>query len=1128
MQNNSISSIFTNHPAIGQLQKYLQKAGVTHLLGNKGSLLQVLAACFQNKVKSKQLFLLNDKEEAAYFFNDLENLLGKDEVLFYPASYNAPYQGDGETKNANIIQRAEVLSEISTRRNKIIVSYPEALSEKVITQKSFNNNSFSLHGGEKISMDFLIDLLFEYDFAREQFVIEPGQFAVRGGLIDLWSFSNDRPYRVEFFGDEVESIRSFDPADQLSINHYTKLLITPNVQEKLLREEQSSFIEYLGISTIVWVKDTQFVKDRLDSYYSLASKKWEELKQNTAQLAPEQKFCTGASLLLEFQKHRLVEFGNKNYYKADFSIKLDASPQANFNKNFSLLIKNLQEQQDQGYELHISAENPKQITRIERIFDDFEENGELIAKNIKITPHFIGIHEGFIDHELKTLVYSDHQIFDRYHRFRLKDAFQKSKQALTIKELTGLKKGDFVTHIDYGIGVFDGLETLDTNGKKQEAIRLRYKDQDVLYVSIQSLHRISKYAGKDSKPPAVNKLGTNTWKTKKAATKKKVKEIAYDLIQLYAKRKSALGYAFQPDNYLQTELEASFLYEDTPDQEKTTIAVKEDMEKSFPMDRLVCGDVGFGKTEIAIRAAFKAAVDGKQTAILVPTTILAFQHFQTFKERLKDFPVTVDYINRFRSTKQIKETVQKLAEGKIDIIIGTHRLVGKDVKYHDLGLLIIDEEQKFGVSIKDKLKTLKANLDTLTLTATPIPRTLQFSLLGSRDLSVINTPPPNRYPVETNVVGFNEEIIRDAVSYELSRGGQVYFIHNRVQNIKEVAGTIQRLVPDAKVGVGHGQMQGDQLEKVMMDFMNADFDVLVATTIIESGLDISNANTIVINQAQNFGLSDLHQMRGRVGRSNKKAFCYLIAPPASAQTEEARKRLRALEEFSELGSGFNIAMRDLDIRGAGDLLGAEQSGFMAEIGYETYQKILDEAIQELKENEFKELYAEELQEENRVFVRDCQIETDIEILIPTTYVNSVDERLSLYKELDSLKTETALQLFSKNLIDRFGELPESVLELFDAVKLRWLAQQIGFEKLRLKNGMLRAYFVSNPQSDYYQTQKFTQLLKYVQNNPNKCTMKEIKDRLTLSFNYMTTIHHAHEVLEKLTAYIQTPAVETKN
>jgi len=1109
----STFNIFQNHPALDSTKKALSKDRVIHLLGGKGSSVQMLAAELQKEINCKQLFIVNDKEEAAYFFNDLENLLGKEKVLFYPASYNNPYQGDTETKNANIIQRAEVLSEVSTRGNKMIVSYPEALSEKVITQKTLNSNSFTLHTNESVSMDFIIELLFEYDFSREQFVVEPGQFAVRGGIIDLWSFSNDRPYRIEFFGDQVESIRSFDPADQLSINKYVQLMITPNVQEKLKETEQTSFIEFLGSDAILWTKDVQFILDKLDKYYEVAVGKWNDIKENTFQLPPAEKYCESTSILKCFQKHKIVEFGSSMYFKAEYSIKLNTSSQINFNKNFGLLIEDLDKFQKLDYSLFITAENPKQITRIEGILDDYEKEGERTGQNLDITPSFIGLHEGFIDHESKTLIYTDHQIFDRYHRFRLKDSFQKSNQAISIKELTGLKKGDYVTHIDYGIGVFDGLETIESNGKLKEAIRLRYKDNDVLYVNIQSLHRISKYSGKESKEPKINKLGTGTWKAKKAATKKKIKEIAYDLIQLYAKRKTAVGHSFSPDNYMQNELEASFMYEDTPDQEKSSTAVKEDMEKPFPMDRLVCGDVGFGKTEIAMRAAFKAAIDGKQTAILVPTTVLAFQHYKSFKERFKDFPVTVDYVNRFRSTKQVKDTLKGLEEGKVDIIIGTHRLVSKDIKYNDLGLLIIDEEQKFGVSVKDKLKTLKANLDTLTLTATPIPRTLQFSLLGSRDLSVINTPPPNRQPVETCLTGFNEEVIRDGIIYELSRGGQVYFVHNKVKNIKEVAGMIQRLVPDAKVGIGHGQMEGSKLEKVMMDFMDGDYDVLVATTIIESGLDISNANTIFINQAQNFGLSDLHQMRGRVGRSNKKAFCYLLAPPASVLTSEARRRLKSLEEFSELGSGFSIAMRDLDIRGAGDLLGAEQSGFMAEIGYETYQKILDEAIQELKETDFKDLYEEELQQKNRVFVRDCQIEADIEILIPTTYVNSVDERLRLYKELDNIKEHDKLVQFGADLIDRFGELPDPVKELLNALKLRWLAIEIGFEKLRLKNGVFKAYFVADAQSTYYQSERFSKILVFVQKNMQSCTMKEIKGKLTLSFPNIDSIKGAYSALK---------------
>ncbi len=1113
MESTKWLSAFENHPAFSSLKDALITDEKLVIQGNKGSFLQVLMAALQNQKAQKQLIIAADQEEAAYVYNDLQNLLGETKALYYPASSVSPYTVS-RTQNANVVQRAEVLSELNNNKKKFIVTYPEALLEKVVSKKELAKNSHQIKVGDTLSMDFLIDVLFEYEFTREQFVIEPGQFAVRGGLMDIWSYSYDKPFRIDFFGDDVDSIRAFDPADQLSIASYDNIQIVPNVQEKILKEEQTSFLEFLGLSSIVWVKDVQFTLDKVEQYYQKAVDAWSKIEENTIQLPPNELFTSKVGLERALTETKVIEYGGSNFYKSP-TIKLNTTPQPNFNKNFKLLIEDIKAHDSNGYEVNIISENAKQIERIHNIFEDYEFNGQSIGKDLKFNPQYFTLHEGFIDNDTKIVCYTDHQIFDRYHRFRVKDSLRKSNQSITIKELTGLQKGDFVTHIDYGIGVFDGLEIIDQGGKKTESIRLLYKDRDVLYVSIQSLHRIAKYSGKEGKEPVLNKLGTNTWKAKKSSTKKKVKKIAYDLIKLYAKRKATQGFPFSKDSYLQNELEASFLFEDTPDQVTSTAAVKKDMEKPFPMDRLICGDVGFGKTEIAIRAAFKAAVDGKQVAILVPTTILAFQHYQTFSKRLKDFPVTVDYINRFRSTKDQKETLKKLEEGKIDIIIGTHRLAGKDIKYNDLGLLIIDEEQKFGVSVKDKLKTLKANLDTLTLTATPIPRTLQFSLLGARDLSVINTPPPNRYPVETSITGFNEETLRDAISYELARGGQVYFIHNRVENIKEVAGTLQRLVPNAKIGVGHGQMEGKKLEGIMMDFMSGDFDILVATTIIESGLDIPNANTIIINQAQNFGLSDLHQMRGRVGRSNKKAFCYLLAPPQSTLTPEARKRLRALEEFSDLGSGFNIAMRDLDIRGAGDMLGAEQSGFISDIGYDTYQKILDEAIQELKEGEFKDLYAEELKEENRVFVKDCVIETDMEILMPTTYVNAVDERLRLYKQLNDIDNEKELQKFADNLIDRFGEIPHQTKELLSTMRLKWLAQNIGLERLYMKNGILRGYFISNPDSDYYQTEKFGKILMFVQQNPTACKMKEIKGKLALTFNKIRSIEEAFSVLKNI-------------
>ena len=1117
---NSIKwlSNFEVHPLFSFLEDSFITDEKLALKGNKGSFLNVLIAALQSKKPLKQLIIANDKEEAAYVYNDLQNLLGDTKALYYPASSTSPYE-TSRTQNANIVQRAEVLSELNNKTKKIIVTYPEALLEKVITEKELSKNSHKIKVGENLPMDFLIDVLFEYEFSREQFVVEPGQFAVRGGLMDVWSYSYDKPFRIEFFDDEIESIRAFDPSNQLSIAKYDNIQILPNVQNKIIQKEQTSFIEFFGVSSIIWVKDVQFTLDKIEGGYQKAVDAWSQIKNDSIHQPPQDIYTTKNGLKNLISKTKVIEYGGTQFFAKAINIKLNIIPQPNFNKNFTLLIDDIKKNNSNNYALNIISDNPKQIERIHSIIDDHEAPDKQFRETISFTPQYFTLHEGFIDKETKIICYTDHQIFDRYHRFRVKDSFKKSNQSLTIKELTGLKKGDFVTHIDYGIGVFDGLEIIEQGGKKSESIRLVYKDKDVLYVGIQSLHRIAKYSGKEGKEPALNKLGTNTWKTKKANTKKKVKKIAYDLIKLYAKRKATKGFSFSKDSYLQTELEASFLFEDTPDQVTSTIAVKKDLEKPFPMDRLICGDVGFGKTEIAIRAAFKSATDGKQVAILVPTTILAFQHYRTFSKRLEEFPVTVDYINRFRSAKDQKETLKKLEEGKIDIIIGTHRLAAKDIKYNDLGLLIIDEEQKFGVSVKDKLKTLKANLDTLTLTATPIPRTLQFSLLGARDLSIINTPPPNRYPIETCTIGFNEEAIRDAVSYELARGGQVYFIHNRVENIKEVAGTLQRLIPNAKIRVGHGQMEGKKLESIMMNFMNGDFDVLVATTIIESGLDITNANTIIINQAQNFGLSDLHQMRGRVGRSNKKAFCFLITPPQSSLTSEARKRLRALEEFSDLGSGFNIAMRDLDIRGAGNLLGGEQSGFISDIGYETYQKILDEAIQELKEGEFKELYAEELKEENRVFVKDCIIETDMEILIPTNYVNAVDERLRLYKRLNDIRKEDELQIFIKNLKDRFGNIPHQTEELISTMRLKWLAQKIGLERLYMKNRILRGYFISNPESNYFQSKRFGEILSFVQENPKACKIKETKGKLAITFNQITSIEEAFITLNQINAIV---------
>ncbi len=1092
----------------------------------------IIAAAFQNTYKTN-LIIANDKESAAYILNDLENLLGQENVLFFPASYKMPYEHEA-IDNANILLRAEVLNKINTGKKHIcVVSYPEALTEKVVTKSHLTKNTLELKRGLKISIEFITDVLSEYDFERVDYVIEPGQFSVRGGIVDIFSFANDYPYRIEFLGDEVESIRSFDNVTQLSITPLAFCNIIPNVQTKLLNESRQTFFEFIPENTVIWFQSFQFTLDKIGKAFEQATVAFEKLDATIVQLAPEELYIDTTIFSKQTLKFPIVEFGNQYALQATQTITYNQSPQISFNKNFNILNDNLRANVSRGLDTIIFSDTSKQIERLYKIFQDLSPNasplkgegsllrGTNISSESIFTPILLSIHEGFVDHDLKLACYTDHQIFDRYHRFKVKSSFNKKNEALTLKELKGLNPGDYITHIDYGIGRYGGLETIEVNGKMQETIRLVYKDYDIVNISIHSLHRIAKYSGKEGAQPNVNKIGSPAWSVLKQKTKKKVKEIAFDLIKLYAKRKALKGFKFSPDNYLQNELEASFIYEDTPDQEKATADVKRDMEKEYPMDRLVCGDVGFGKTEIAIRATFKAVCDSKQVAVLVPTTILALQHYKTFKERFANFPCKVDYINRFKSAKQQKETLEKLEKGEIDVLIGTHGIVGKNVKYKDLGLMIIDEEQKFGVGIKDKLKTFKSTIDSLTLTATPIPRTLQFSMMGARDLSVINTPPPNRYPVQTELHTFNEEIIRDAVSFEVSRGGQVFFVHNRVQNIMEIAGMIQRLCPDVKVVIGHGQMDGDKLEENMLAFVEGEYDVLVATTIIESGLDISNANTIIINQAHMFGLSDLHQMRGRVGRSNKKAFCYLLTTPVSLLTNEARKRLKAIEEFSDLGSGFNIAMRDLDIRGAGDLLGGEQSGFINEIGFEMYQKILDEAIQELRlENEeFNEAEAGGTQKytgaRHGKYVLDCVIDTDMEILIPDTYVNNITERLNLYRGLDNSKTEEELIVFEEQLKDRFGPVPKQAIELIKTIQLRWLAMDIGFEKLLLKNNKLVGYFIAKQDSPYYQSEVFTKILKFVQQHAKHCKMKENKDRLTLSFENIKSIDDALAVLKPI-------------
>src|SRR5690554_4742797 len=1110
MQKTFIHSFYSQSPKVRKLQDAIaQSQEDTYVSGLVGSATSMVVAESFKEAKVPFLLILNDKEEAAYHLNDLENILGDDHVLFYPGSYRRPYQVE-ETDNANILLRSEVLNRINSRKKPaLIVTYPEALFEKVVTRKELERNTLKIGVNDDLSIDFVNEVLFEYHFKRTDFVTEPGEFSVRGGILDVFSFSHDEPFRIEFFGDEVDSIRTFDVETQLSLEQVKKISVIPNIENKTIKEQRESFLKYIAGKTVVFLKNQDMVLSAMDRLYGRATEAYDALDPIIKRTKPSELFCTSEMIQEQLNKFSKVHFQNT---AGAASIAFNTKPQPAFNKQFNLLIENLNQNTAKGYKNYIFCSTEQQAKRFRDIFRDAEQHVDQFET--VVFPLF----QGFIDDDLKTVCYTDHQIFERYHRFRLKNGYAK-KQAITLKEINNLEVGDYVTHIDHGIGKFGGLQKIEVEGKMQEAIRLFYGDRDLLYVSIHSLHKISKYNGKEGKEPKIYKLGSDAWKKLKQKTKKRVKEIAFDLIELYAKRRTLKGFAFDPDSYLQAELESSFIYEDTPDQSSATIDVKEDMESERPMDRLVCGDVGFGKTEVAIRAAFKAVDNGKQVAVLVPTTILAFQHYNTFSERLSDLPVTVDYLNRFRTAKERRTVLESLKDGRLDIVIGTHQLVNKAVEFKDLGLLVIDEEQKFGVAVKDKLKTIKENVDTLTLTATPIPRTLQFSLMAARDLSVITTPPPNRYPIETNVVGFNEEIIRDAVSYELERGGQVYFINNRIENIKEVAGMIQRLVPHAKIGVGHGQMEGKKLEDLMLRFMRGEFDVLVSTTIVESGLDVPNANTIFINNANNFGLSDLHQLRGRVGRSNKKAFCYFITPDYSVMTDEARKRITALEQFSELGSGFNIAMKDLEIRGAGDLLGGEQSGFINEIGFETYQKIMNEAIDELKENEFKDLYEEEQNIDTKEYVKDIVIESDFEILFPDEYINNVSERLALYNELATLKTEDELLAFQNKLIDRFGALPKPVQNLLDSVRIKWIASKAGIEKLVLKQGKMIGYFISDQQSAYYQSAQFRKVLQFIQMYPKKAALKEKQTknglRLLLTFDHVKSITTALGNLQKL-------------
>ena len=1098
-----------------------------HLSGLHGSAAPFIVTSIYNNPACSQLnhiIILRDAEEAAYFHNTLENLTSALNLFYFPSSFKNK-KNYRLLNSSHVMLRTEALTKLAGGGNRnIIITYAEALFEKVVLSKTLSENIISIKQGDVLDVNKVLARFVDYGFERTDFVYEPGQFAIRGGILDIYSFGNEKPYRIELFGNDVDSIRIFDPESQLSERKLLSVTIIPNVETQFESGEKVSLFEFLPGNTVVWTEDWNFIKEKIEQQeedFEIWDKEFghKPPTEETEEDINVKEFTVDdfvkATLLEEQVKQRhIIEIG-KNYFASNtqlstFNFQFSTKEQPAFNRNFDLLIKNLKEYEAKKYNIYLFADNPKQLERLHVIFND-------LKAEISVIPIPTSIHEGFIDDDLKVVCYTDHQIFQRYHKYRVKQAFSKNK-ALTLKTLRELQPGDYVTHIDHGVGVYSGLQKIEANGKMQEAVRIQYKDGDLLYVNISSLHKISKYSGKEGSVPKMNKLGSDVWSKLKEKTKKQVKDIATDLIKLYAQRKSQEGFAHSPDNYMQTELEASFIYEDTPDQSKATIDVKRDMEKPGPMDRLVCGDVGFGKTEIAIRAAFKSCCDGKQAAVLVPTTILAYQHYKTFSERLKDFPVTVDYVNRFKSSKEKKETLKKLEEGKIDIIIGTHALLGKDVKFKDMGVMIIDEEQKFGVAAKEKLKQLRATVDSLTLTATPIPRTLQFSLMGARDLSVINTPPPNRQPIQTEVSVFNEDFIRDTIYYETERGGQVFFIHNRVKGLAEMKTLIQGLCPDLSIAFAHGQMEGDELEDTILDFMDKRYDVLVCTNIVESGVDIPNVNTIIVNNAHQFGLSDLHQLRGRVGRSNKKAFCYLLAPPMSTLPPDSRKRLTTLEQYSDLGSGFQIAMRDLDIRGAGNLLGGEQSGFIAEIGFEMYQKILDEAIRELKRTQFKDLYKEEIAQQDD-YVSDCSIDTDLEILIPDDYVESITERLSLYTRLDNCENEKELQEFHTEMTDRFGPIPAPVEDLFTTVRCRKLAVDLGFEKMLLKNENLKCFFVSNPDSPYFTSDIFNKMIDFLQKGTNKGKLKQTGKLFLLVVEPMKDMTSLHEFLQQMHRFI---------
>ena len=1143
MDIKDIRQLYAMAPQTGALLKLLQdkQGGNIFLQGQQASATPLLFASVAEKTVQTFLFVLQDADEAGYFYHDLTQVMGTENVLFFPSSYKRSVKY-GQRDSANEILRTEVLAKVSARDVKahealFIVSYPEALAELVISKKHLDERRLSLKTGQQqIDITDVAHTLRDYGFQEVDYVYEPGQFAVRGSILDVYSFSCEYPYRIDFFGREIDTIRTFEVQDQLSKDKQSDIEIVPELATSAT--EKISFLKFLPSDTVLVAKDFAYIHDVIEHVYAegfsrqavterLEGATEMEQKQIMSELNKEKSLITPYQFTEDAATFRRIEFGmnagktgvmaTQNAKKYDV-LKFKITPQPLFHKNFDLLVDTFEDYILKGYKLYILADSDKQTQRLKDIFADMDSQK---ARSITFEPVNRTLHEGFTDDALKLCFFTDHQIFDRYHKYNLKsDGARAGKMALTMKELQEMEPGDFIVHVDFGIGKFGGLVRVPAGNSYQEMIRIIYQHNDKVDVSIHSLYKISKYRRADTgEPPRLSTLGTGAWDRLKEKTKKRIKDIARDLIKLYAQRRHEKGYAFSGDSYLQHELEASFLYEDTPDQSKATQDVKADMESQRPMDRLVCGDVGFGKTEVAVRAAFKAACDSKQVAVLVPTTVLAYQHYQTFKNRLKGMPIRVDYLSRARSAKQTKQVLTDLEDGKIDILIGTHKLLGKSVKWHDLGLLIIDEEQKFGVSTKEKLRKMKTNVDTLTMSATPIPRTLQFSLMGARDMSIIRTPPPNRYPIHTELATFSHEVIADAINFEMSRNGQVYFVHDRINGLQEIANLIHKYVPDCRVAIGHGQMPPDKLEKVLMGFMNYDYDVLLSTTIVENGIDISNANTMIINDAHRFGLSDLHQMRGRVGRSNRKAFCYLLAPPKTSLTPEARRRLEALENFSELGSGFDLAMQDLDIRGAGNLLGAEQSGFMEDLGYETYQKILSQAVTELKNDEFHELYAEQMAQGKDIsgdeFVEDCAIESDLEMYFPDNYVPGSSERMLLYRELDNINNDNDLETYRQRLVDRFGEVPHEALELMQVVPLRRLGKRLGCEKIMLRQGKMNMQFVANPDSAYYQSKTFSAVINYVGNYPRRCDFKQVGTRRLLTISQIPTVEAAVNVLRAM-------------